>query len=82
MISTDVRLILYQIKTVVVEKKLTCSKEILQTVEKVSYCVISQMENEVKTKCMYLPKEESENCHVVKHNKNIFFYGRHESLFL
>lgn len=30
------------------------------------------MENEVKTKCMYLPKEESENCHVVKHNKNIF----------
>ena len=44
------------------------NKEILKTINTLSY-VITHMEHELKTKCLYLPETEWENNHVVK-NKN------------
>ena len=44
------------------------NKEILKTINTLSF-VISHMEHELKTKCLYLPEAEWENNHVVK-NKN------------
>jgi len=41
------------------------NKEILKTINTLSF-VITHMENELKSKCLYLPEKEIESCHVVK----------------
>ena len=44
------------------------NKEILKTINTLSF-VINHMENEIKSKCMYLPENEIEECHFNKSNK-------------
>ena len=41
------------------------NKEILKTINTLSY-VINHMENELKTKCLYLTDDEIENFHIIK----------------
>ena len=41
------------------------NKEILKTINTLSF-VIGHMETELRTKCLYLPENEWEQCHVVK----------------
>jgi hypothetical protein len=41
------------------------NKEILKTINTLSF-VINHMENELKSKCMYLDEYEWESCHFVK----------------
>ena len=45
------------------------NKEILKTINTLSF-VINHMENELKSKCMYLNESEWESCHFVKNNVN------------
>jgi hypothetical protein len=41
------------------------NKEILKTINTLSY-VIGHMELELRTKCLYIPENEWESCHVIK----------------
>lgn len=66
MVSADLKILLHYINDKF--EKLTNishTKEILKTINTLSF-VISHMEAELKTKCLYLPEKEWENCHVVK----------------
>lgn len=69
MVSTDLKNLLTYIKNKYEHTKIILhNKEILKTINTLSY-VIGHMEQELRTKCLYLPENEWESNHVVK-NKN------------
>jgi hypothetical protein len=69
MVSSDIINIINHINSKYEDTKFILhNKEILKTINTLSF-VISHMEHELKTKCLYLPETEWENNHVVK-NKN------------
>jgi hypothetical protein len=62
MVSSDLKILLSYIKN---SSNAVHNKEILKTINTLSY-VIGHMELELRTKCLYLPDNEWEGCHVVK----------------
>jgi hypothetical protein len=70
MVSADLKILLdYINKNYTKNKLIIHNKEILKSINTLSF-VISHMESELKTKCIYVPESEWESYHVVK-NKNI-----------
>lgn len=66
MVSSDLRILITYIKYKYEKTKLiTHNKEILKTINTLSY-VISHMECELRTKCLYIPENEWEQCHFIK----------------
>jgi hypothetical protein len=66
MVSGDLKILIDYIVQKYGETKIVShNKEILKTINTLSY-VINHMENELKSKCMYLPENEIESFHVVK----------------
>jgi hypothetical protein len=67
MVSADLKILLNYIKQKynVMDSVVLHNKEILKTINTLSF-VIGHMELELRTKCLYLPDNEWENCHVVK----------------
>lgn len=65
MVSLDLKILLNYIKTMLADKNVVHNKEILKTINTLSF-VIGHMELELRTKCMYIPENEWEDCHVVK----------------
>jgi hypothetical protein len=66
MVSADLKILLDFIKQKYDKTKtIPHNKEILKTINTLSY-VIGHMETELRTKCLYLPENEWESCHVVK----------------
>ncbi len=66
MVSYDLRILLNYIKNKYSDTKVILhNKEILKSINTISY-VISHMELELKTKCLYIPENEWELCHYVK----------------
>ena len=66
MVSADLKILLEYIKQKYEKTKLvTHNKEILKTINTLSF-VIGHMETELRTKCLYIPENEWEYCHVVK----------------
>ena len=66
MVSGDLRILVDYIEQKYGESKIVShNKEILKTINTLSF-VINHMENELKTKCMYLPENEIENYHFIK----------------
>lgn len=69
MVSADLKNLLNYIKHKYENTKIILhNKEILKTINTLSY-VIGHMEQELRTKCLYLPDNEWESNHIVK-NKN------------
>ena len=62
MVSADLKILLNYIK---LKSTIHHNKEILKTINTLSF-VISHMELELRTKCLYLPENEWESCHFVK----------------
>jgi hypothetical protein len=62
MVSSDLKILLNYIKQ---QTSVSHNKEILKTINTLSF-VIGHMELELRTKCLYLPENEWELCHVVK----------------
>ena len=62
MVSADLKILLNYIKN---NNNLLHNKEILKTINTLSF-VIGHMELELRTKCLYIPENEWESCHVVK----------------
>jgi hypothetical protein len=68
MVSADLKVLLDYIRDKQdnqQSEKLLHNKEILKTINTLSY-VIGHMELELRTKCLYLPENEWESCHIVK----------------
>jgi hypothetical protein len=66
MVSADIKILLKYIEDKTLDKlTIQHTKEILKTINTLSY-VICHMENELKTKCLYLPEKEWESMHVIK----------------
>ena len=66
MVSGDLKILIDYIEQKYGETKLVShNKEILKTINTLSY-VINHMENELKSKCMYLSEDEVESFHVIK----------------
>jgi hypothetical protein len=66
MVSFDLKILLEYIKQKYESTKVILhNKEILKTINTLSY-VISHMELELRTKCLYIPENEWELCHVIK----------------
>ncbi len=66
MVSADLKILLNYIKQKTDNNNLILhNKEILKTINTLSF-VIGHMELELRTKCLYLPENEWETCHVVK----------------
>ena len=70
MVSLDLRVLIEYIKqkyeNILDDKNcLLYNKEILKTINTLSF-VINHMENELKSKCMYLSEKEIESCHFIK----------------
>jgi hypothetical protein len=68
MVSADLKILLEYIKKKydhVEDKNILHNKEILKTINTLSF-VISHMESELKSKCLYLLESEWDSCHVVK----------------
>jgi len=66
MVSADLKILLDYIDQKYKDNKLIPhNKEILKTINTLSF-VISHMETELRTKCLYLPENEWETCHIVK----------------
>ena len=66
MVSADLKILLEYIKYKYgINKTITHNKEILKTINTLSF-VISHMELELRTKCLYLTENEWETCHIVK----------------
>jgi REP element-mobilizing transposase RayT len=66
MVSSDLKILLNYIKNQYEKSNLVLhNKEILKTINTLSF-VIGHMETELRTKCLYLPENEWEQCHVVK----------------
>lgn len=66
MVSADLLILIQYIEEKFKDPKFIIhNKEILKTINTLSF-VINHMENELKTKCMYLNESEWETCHFVK----------------
>ena len=66
MVSTDLKILLDYIKQKYETTKIILhNKEILKTINTLSF-VIGHMELELRTKCLYIPENEWELCHVIK----------------
>ncbi len=66
MVSADLKILLEYIKQKNDNNNLILhNKEILKTINTLSF-VIGHMESELRTKCLYLPENEWDTCHVVK----------------
>jgi hypothetical protein len=66
MVSADLKILIEYIKLKHEKNSLVLhNKEILKTINTLSF-VIGHMETELRTKCLYLPENEWEQCHVVK----------------
>ncbi len=66
MVSADLRILENYIKAKNEKNNLVLhNKEILKTINTLSF-VIGHMELELRTKCLYIPENEWETCHVVK----------------
>ena len=66
MVSADLRILLSFIKNKYENNKIILhNKEILKTINTLSF-VIGHMETELRTKCLYIPENEWEECHFVK----------------
>ena len=66
MVSFDIKILLDYIKhKYEATNVILHNKEILKTINTLSY-VIGHMESELRTKCLYIPENEWESCHVIK----------------
>ena len=66
MVSADLNILIEYIKNKYNKNSLVLhNKEILKTINTLSF-VISHMESELKSKCLYLPETEWESCHILK----------------
>ena len=66
MVSIDLKILIEYIDKKYGDTKIVLhNKEILKTINTLSY-VINHMENELKSKCLYLPENEIESFHFVK----------------
>jgi hypothetical protein len=66
MVSADLKILIDYIKQRYEKTNIVLhNKEILKTINTLSF-VIGHMEHELRAKCMYLPENEWESCHVVK----------------
>ena len=66
MVSADLKILLEYITQKNENNKwIPHNKEILKTINTLSF-VIGHMETELRTKCLYIPENEWEQCHVVK----------------
>ena len=66
MVSADLKILVDYIKQRYESTNIVLhNKEILKTINTLSF-VIGHMEHELRAKCMYLPENEWESCHVVK----------------
>lgn len=66
MVSVDLKILMDYIDQKYGDTKVVLhNKEILKTINTLSY-VINHMENELKSKCLYLPENEIESCHFIK----------------
>lgn len=66
MVSADLRILIDYIKLKYEKDNLVLhNKEILKTINTLSF-VITHMESELRTKCLYLPESEWESCHFLK----------------
>ena len=66
MVSADLKILLEYITQKNENNKwISHNKEILKTINTLSF-VIGHMETELRTKCLYIPENEWESCHVVK----------------
>ena len=71
MVSADLKILIEYIEQKYGNTKVVLhNKEILKTINTLSY-VINHMENELKTKCLYLPENEIESYHFIK-LKNVY----------
>ena len=70
MVSSDINILILYIKSRknFDRQYLSHNKEILKSINTLSY-VISHMENELKTKCLYLDKKEWDKFHINKKSK-------------
>lgn len=66
MVSTDLKILIDYINENYEKNNIILhNKEILKTINTLSF-VITHMEIELRTKCLYLPESEWESCHVTK----------------
>lgn len=66
MVSVDLKILIDYIEQKYGDTKVVLhNKEILKTINTLSY-VINHMENELKSKCLYLLENEIESCHFIK----------------
>jgi hypothetical protein len=66
MVSVDLKILIDYINNKYENNNIILhNKEILKTINTLSF-VISHMETELRTKCLYLPESEWESCHVIK----------------
>jgi hypothetical protein len=66
MVSADLKILLDYINQKSDKTQIILhNKEILKTINTLSF-VIGHMENELRTKCLYIPENEWESCHIVK----------------
>jgi len=65
MVSLDLKILLNYIKKQEKENTIYHNKEILKTINTLSF-VIGHMESELKTKCLYVSENEKELCHYIK----------------
>jgi hypothetical protein len=66
MVSLDIKILIKYITSKYDSKtNINHTKDILKTINTLSF-VINHMESELKMKCMYLPKEEWDKCHIIK----------------
>lgn len=66
MVSADLKILIKYITTNYnPEINISHNKDILKTINTLSF-VITHMENELKTKCLYLPKNEWDRYHMIK----------------
>jgi hypothetical protein len=66
MVSTDLKILIDYINENYEKNNIILhNKEILKTINTLSF-VITHMEIELRTKCLYLPESEWETCHVTK----------------
>lgn len=66
MVSVDLKILIEYIELKYGDTKIVLhNKEILKTINTLSY-VITHMENELKSKCLYLPENEIESFHFIK----------------
>jgi hypothetical protein len=69
MVSADIKILLDYISNKYSDNNIIIhNKDILKTIHTLSF-VIGHMESELKTKCLYLPNNKWDACHIVK-NKN------------